>query len=341
MVDDSAYIRLVLRRALDQRPDFQVVGEARDGFEALEVVPRTNPDVITLDVEMPRLNGLATLKRLMATHPWPVIMVSSLATDGAVVTLRALELGAVDFVTKPDVHGRVELGEMIETLIAKIRVAVTARISRQSPSLPQLSAPRTRSGSVPRNGVAHSLVVIGCSTGGPRALTEVVPRLNPALPAAYVIVQHMPSGFTHSLAERLDQLGTIWVREAAHEDRLVPGQALVAPGNWHLLVGPHGRVALSQAPRLHGVRPAVDVTLQAAASVYGNRTVAVVLTGMGSDGTEGCSAVRAAGGRVIAEAPSTCVVDGMPRSVREHGLADAVLPIDQIAEGIQHFVKGM
>lgn len=337
LVDDSAYLRLVYRRALQQEPDLEVVGEARDGLEALEVIAQTNPDVLTLDVEMPRLDGLATLRRLMVERPRPVVMVSSLTTEGAAVTIRALELGAVDFVAKPDPRVRGALDEMIHLLIAKLRIAAGARIRGQG-ALGQTPVGRPRL-HPPFAGVrtTRSVVVIGCSTGGPRALTEIVPHLDPALPASFVVVQHMPAGFTRSLAERLDQSGAIRVKEAEDNDSLEPGRVLVAPGDRHLIIGPR-TVALSQAPRLHGVRPAVDVTLQSAATAHGRRTVAVILTGMGSDGADGAVAVRAAGGRVIAEDPATCVVDGMPRVVRERGLADAVLPLSGIADGIARFV---
>ena len=338
LVDDSAYLRLVYRRALEREADLEVVGEARDGLEALEVVQRTDPDVLTLDVEMPRLDGLETLRRLMARRPRPVIMVSSLTTEGAMVTVRALELGAVDFVPKPDPRVADALDEMLRQLVTKLRIAALARLRGQVPACRPTAVPPRRRPPLPVARSARTLVVIGCSTGGPRALTEVVPRLDPALPAAYVLVQHMPAGFTRSLAERLDQLAPLPVKEAEEDDPLAPGQALVAPGDRHLIVGPRS-VALSQAPRLHGVRPAVDVTLQSAAAAHGARTVAVILTGMGSDGAEGAAAVRAAGGRVIAEDAATCVVDGMPRVIRERGLADLVLPLDRIADGIARLVR--
>lgn len=354
IVDDSAYLRLALRRGIERHPGIKVVGEARDGIEALEVIERTNPDVVTLDVEMPRLDGLATLQRLMAKHPRPVIMVSSLTTVGAMVTMRALELGAVDFVPKPDLRAGVGLDETTEALIAKIQIATHARLRSHLP----LPSPTATSTSPSRSTIApaasaplglppggsrfkttsRKLVVIGCSTGGPRALAELVPRLDPSLPVSYVIVQHMPAGFTRSLAERLDQMTAIHVREATQDDPLAIGNALVAPGDWHLIVGPQS-VALSHAPRIHGVRPAIDVTLQTAVTAFGRRLVVAILTGMGTDGADGAAAVRAAGGHVIAEDPSTCIVDGMPRAVRERGLAEMVAPIGHIAEAIRRMVR--
>ncbi|HEY8477824.1 MAG TPA: chemotaxis response regulator protein-glutamate methylesterase, partial [Chloroflexota bacterium] len=340
VVDDSPYLRFALRRGLERQRDIQVVGLARDGLEAIGVVAETDPDVVTLDVEMPRLDGLATIERLMQETPRPIVMVSSLTVEGAETTIKALELGAVDFVPKPS--RETGLDQLIEALVPKIRAASAARVRWQPRR--KAAAPRQRAAYPPRSHplpLDHfaSLVVIGCSTGGPGALVEVLPKLDPALPAAYVVVQHMPPGFTRSLAQRLDQLTGLRVREAEREDQLHCGEALVAAGDWHLLVGPGGRVALSRGPRLHGVRPAVDVTLQAAAATYRDRTIAVILTGMGTDGADGCAAVKAAGGTVIAEDAATCVVDGMPRAVRERGLADTVVPLHEVAQAVSTCIR--
>lgn len=336
VVDDSAFMRHVISQGLAASPLIEVVGAARDGLEALELLARLKPDVITLDVEMPRLNGLATLREIMARSPLPVIMLSSLTKEGAAETIQALATGAVDFVAKPDQKTRI--GEVLAEVTAKVLRAAKARaLPPISPVI--LPEPREKPAKKTRPRLRHEpVVLIGASTGGPRALHSVVPLLQAGLPAAFVIVQHMPPGFTQSLAHRLESLSSIEVREAAPGDSLEAGRALLAKGGSHLTFDELGRASLNQAPAVHGVRPAIDVTLASLVEVAGRRTIAVILTGMGSDGTNGAALVRAAGGVVIAEAQSSCVVWGMPRSVEEAGLASQVAPLEEISSAISQAV---
>lgn len=339
VVDDSAYMRHVISKSLNSAAGLTVVAAARDGREALELISRLAPDVVTLDVEMPRLDGLSTLREIMATQPLPVVMLSSLTTQGASETVQALAAGAVDFVAKPTIKANV--AAVMDEVIAKVRLAAAARVRPPARSLAHLPAPTTMSTRGPettrrlRPGGRDKAVVIGASTGGPRALHTVVQGLAASLPAAIVIVQHMPAGFTHSLAERLNALGSLRVKEAEPGDCLEVGRALLAPGGFHLTIDHNDQVALNQNPTVHGVRPAIDVTMSSVAQQYGAATIGVVLTGMGHDGTSGAALIHSAGGYVVAEAAATCVVWGMPRSVEEAGLADAVVPLEEVAGAVQ------
>lgn len=336
IADDSALMRQVIRRILESDPELQVVDTARDGRDALEKIERWQPDVVTMDVEMPGLDGLSALGLVMERSPRPVVMVSSLTAAGTEATVRALALGAVDFVTKPSGLGGAGFAAIADQLIEKIKQAARARVRRplRSPPSPPPPAVEARALS------ARRLLVIGSSTGGPRALAELFAHLPGDLDCAVLVVQHLPAGFTRSLAERLDHASSLAVAEAQHRDLLVTGRALLAPGDYHLIVTER-RVQLEQSPRRHGVRPAVDATLESAARHFGSAVCAVVLTGMGCDGTEGARAVKEAGGVVLAEAESSCVVYGMPRSVIEAGLADDVVPLERMAEAVARHVRGL
>lgn len=338
VVDDSAFMRRVIADAIASQPDMEVAGVAHNGLDALLKVEQLQPDVVTLDVEMPDMDGLTALRHLMARYPRPVVMLSSQTQHGAITTLRALSIGAVDFVAKPSGAISLDFSRVREELLQKIRGAALARVRAQVAST-RCSAEATRVRRPTYPGGFERLVVIGCSTGGPRALAALVPELPAEVPAAYLIVQHMPAGFTRSLAERLDASSPIAVREAVAGDRLESGTALVAPGDYHLRLSPSGTVELDQAARVHGVRPSVDVALESLSERFGSRTVAVILTGMGQDGTAGAAAVRQAGGYVLAEDESTCVVWGMPRAVVERGLAHRVAPLDGMAEAIASTVS--
>jgi two-component system, chemotaxis family, protein-glutamate methylesterase/glutaminase len=346
IVDDSAFMRRIISEAITAEPDMEVAGQAINGLDALIKVEQTQPDVVTLDVEMPEMDGLAALRHLMARYPRPVIMLSSLTQAGAVTTIRALTIGAVDFVAKPSGSISLDFHHVREDLIQKIRTAARARIHAPIARPPAGAAPRPAP-VVPANrrppallGVAafDSLVAIGTSTGGPRALSTVVPGLADDGRTAYLIVQHMPAGFTRSLAERLDSTSSLHVREAEQGDRLAAGTVLVAPGDFHLQVSGHGTVQLFQGPRVHGVRPSVDVMLESVAQHYGARVVSAILTGMGVDGADGAVAVRAKGGFVIAEDEATCVVWGMPRAVAERGAANRIVRLENVSTAIAEAV---
>ena len=338
VVDDSAFMRRVVGDAIASQPDMQLIGAARNGLDALLKVEQLQPDVVTLDVEMPEMDGLTALRHLMVRYPRPVVMLSTMTQAGAATTLRALSIGAVDFVAKPSGAISLDFSRVREELLQKIRGAALARIRAQVAST-RRPPEATRVPRAKYPGAFEHLVVIGCSTGGPRALAALVPELPAEAPTAYLIVQHMPAGFTRSLAERLDASGPIAVREAVAGDRLEGGTALVAPGDYHLRLSPSGAVELDQAARVHGVRPSVDVALESVSERFGSKTVAVILTGMGQDGAAGAAVVRQAGGYVLAEDESTCVVWGMPRAVVERGLAHRVAPLDGIAEAIASIVS--
>lgn len=359
IVDDSVLMRQAVRRLLTADPGIEVVDVARDGLEALAKVEKLNPDVLTMDVEMPHMDGLSALKMLMERFPRPVVMLSSLTAAGAEATVKALALGAIDFMQKPSANVSGGLTALGTELVAKVKHASQARVRK-----PMLSAlPPSSHGAPPPvgNGAAtlarpsltrgiqpagqpggavgapgrepDRLLVIGSSTGGPRALAEVVSGLPGDLNCAVIIVQHLPAGFTKSLADRLNQGSPLEVSEAKDGDILSVGRVLVAPGDFHLKVNGR-RVQLDMGPRRHGVRPSVDTTLETAAACFGPAVLTSILTGMGEDGTEGARAVKAAGGLVLAEDESTCVVYGMPRSVVEHGLSDEVVPLDHMAAAI-------
>lgn len=340
VVDDSAFMRFAIIQHLNEDPDLLVVGYASNGNEALKLIPQYLPDVITLDVEMPHLDGLSTLREIMRKFPLPVIMFSSLTKEGASETIQALILGAVDFIAKPDnrLDIRIEMGE----IVAKIKLAAKAKV-KLTVSHRRLSIASQAAGSLQKKVRPYQkttpVILIGSSTGGPGALNEIIPALPASLISPVLIVQHMPSGFTRSLAERLNNISPLKVKEAEPGDELLVGQILLAPGGFHMILDENDRIALNQKPTVHGVRPSVDVTLNSLTQRFGKNVIAVILTGMGSDGTLGSSILHGAGGHVIAEHEKTCVVWGMPRSVVEAGAATEVLPRHQIAAAIQSAIQ--
>ena len=298
-------------------------GTAADGEEGLRKARELKPDVVTLDIKMPRLGGLETLERLMAEQPLPVLLMSTLTQEGAEVTLRGLELGAMDFVDKSSVQPMSMLS-LADELIAKIRALGSARVRpRHHPTPPRVS------GRAPAE-----LVVVAASTGGPTALQQVVSGLPASLPVPVMIVQHIPRGFTKSLAERLDARSAIPVREARDGELVAPGVILIAPAGIHSRLVRRGGgvvVTLDEEPRDALHRPSADVLMASVAEVYGARAIGVVLTGMGSDGTEGLRAIRGAGGHTLAESEETCVIYGMPKAAFEAGVVDRAVPLDRVA----------
>lgn len=335
VIDDSATVRGVLTRELARDPGIEVIGYARDGLDGVEKVEALRPDVVTLDVEMPRMNGLEALERIMSAQPLPVVMVSSLTRDGAEATIRALELGAVDFIAKPVQNGIASVHGVIEELKEKIKQAATARVRRFSPRPSGPVAPRPPLG----GRWQQRVVVIGASTGGPQALRSTLTSFPSDTAVPILVVQHMPAGFTRALADRIGEIGPLPMREAKPGSRVEPGVILLAPGGFHMVVKRGGTIELNQAPAECGVRPAVDVTMESAAKAYGPQTLGVVLTGMGHDGTRGAGLIKGVGGEIVAEAESTCVVYGMPRSVVEAGYADKVVPLHQVADAVVRMCK--
>ncbi len=336
IVDDSPFMRMILKDLLDQQPDIQVIAVAKDGMEAVELALKYKPDVITMDVEMPKLNGIEALKEIMKRSPTRVVMVSSLTEEGAEITLLALELGAVDFVTKPSGSVSMDFRKIGSELVEKIHSAMKIDLSHI------LLKKKPVAGLKLKSMVSSKIVVIGSSTGGPRSLDLVIPPLPKEFPAPILIVQHMPHGFTKSLAQRLDRISNLSVKEAEEGDEIKPGWVYIAPGDYHMGIKHQDRKSVifldKRTEKINNVRPSVDYTLDKVAEIYKEKTVAVILTGMGRDGAKGAFKVKFFKGTVIAESQETCVVYGMPKAVVDEGYADFVLPADKIPEKLVEIV---
>jgi two-component system chemotaxis response regulator CheB len=346
VVDDSALIRKVLRDALEKDPMFEVVGTAIDGIFALRKIPELKPDIITLDVEMPRMNGFETLQAIYKKYQIPVIMCSSLTRAGADVTLEALEMGAIDFIAKPDHHHSLEWDELANELSVKIRSIFgyeTAQ-NKVATEAKEISVLRQRltGSTIPTqiNKIGDSskyVVAIGISTGGPHALAEFLPQFPADFPAGIIIVQHMPEQFTGVLAERLASRCKMQVKEAKTGDSIQDGQILIARGNHHLTVvtKPVGRIVqLDQTPAISGHRPSVDRMMASVAEVYGKNAVGVIMTGMGSDGTVGLALMHQAGAKTLAQDEASSVIYGMPRAAVEKGVVDNVISLKNMTSMI-------
>jgi two-component system chemotaxis response regulator CheB len=337
IVDDSAFMRNALSAMLSSDPEITIVGTARDGLEAIEKVQALKPDIVTLDVEMPRMDGITALKQIMAKNPVPVIMVSSLTTDGAKVTLDALDMGAVDFLPKNLSDLSINIVKLKELLIDKVKHlgrkgVVRKRIreeDRRSVAIPQSMPVRTTGER--RIGI----VSIGTSTGGPRALQDIIPKLPKEFPVPIVIAQHMPASFTGPFADRLNQLSQLIVKEAEEGEPLKPGVVFIAPGFGHMRVsrkrGIEPVISISANKEEFVYRPSVDALMLSVAELFPGRALGVILTGMGNDGLKGLAALKKNGGRVFAQNEETCVVYGMPKAVVDAGIADKILPIEEMA----------
>lgn len=332
IVDDSALIRSVLREIVSDQPDMEVVGVAPDPLVAREMIRQTNPDVLTLDVEMPKMDGLDFLERLMRLRPMPVVMVSSLTERGSETTLRALELGAVDFVAKPKISIQSGMRDYADLIADKIRTASRARVrarQRVADSSGDGEAARPMPTLRTPFGSSEKLIIIGASTGGTEAIREFLQQMPSDCPGI-LIVQHMPEGFTRSFAQRLDSLCRISVKEAEHGDRVLPGHAYLAPGHSHLLLARSGAnyvTQLDQGPPVNRHRPSVDVLFESAAASAGRNALGVILTGMGKDGAAGMLKMREAGAINFAQDESTCVVFGMPREAIAVGAVHEIAPL--------------
>lgn len=342
VIDDSAFMRKMMTDILGSTSDIRVAATARNGLEALEIVREIKPDVITLDIHMPYMDGLTCLKEIQKLTDAPVIMLSSFTTDGGKATIEALEAGAIDFVTKPtsvfDISGK----QKTEEIVKKIRIAygiTKKRISTERTSVPDIEREKERF----RSSDLKTLIAIGTSTGGPRALQEVIPYIPEDIPAAILIVQHMPPGFTKSLAERLNSLSGLTVKEGEDGEAIRPGYAYIAPGDFQMEVirGPDKdlMIKLSKSAPVGGHRPSVNVMMKSVARTGFPKVVGVVMTGMGNDGKEGALSIKEANkGIIICQDEASCVVYGMPRSVINSGIADAVVPLKEIAGMIVKYV---
>jgi len=317
VVDDSAFMRRAIERILAAQPGMAVAGVAADGIEAVQRALELRPDVITMDVEMPRLDGVGAVREIMQAVPTPIVMLSTKTTTGAETTLRALDAGAVNFVAKPGPLSA-DLASLGDALRAAILAASEARVRRRPASLGVVpeESPERRAPPHDNMPAAH-LIVIGASSGGPPALAELVSRLPAGLGAAVLIVQHLPAGFTAALAHRLDTISALPVAEAVDGEALNAGRILVAPGGVHTVVGRDRRLHFNEAPPVHGVRPSIDVALDSATQVFGRNACVAILTGMGRDGAEGAARLQAAGGKVFTQDEASSLIYGMPRATHE------------------------
>lgn len=345
VIDDSALIRKLLTEIINGQPGMRVVGAAPDPIVAREMIRSLNPDVITLDVEMPRMDGLDFLERLMRLRPMPVLMISTLTERGSEVTLRALELGAVDFITKPKLDIASGMAEYAEQIGDKVRIAAHARIKRRAAGdvAPRLTADAVLPALHNRIASTEKLVIVGASTGGTEAIKEFLLRMPPDCPGV-LVTQHMPEAFTKSFADRLNALCRIEVREARHGERVLPGHAYIAPGHSHLLLKRSGAnyvTELSDAPPVNRHRPSVDVLFRSAANYAGRNAIGVILTGMGKDGAAGMAEMKRAGAYNLAQDEASCVVFGMPKEAIAMGAVDDVVPLHDMARRVLTHVVTM
>ena len=351
VVDDSAFMRKVITDIIERDPQLQVVGKARDGIDALEKIVQCKPDVVTMDIEMPGLDGLSALAKIMSSNPVPIIMLSSLSKASTERTVKALELGAVDFIAKPSGPISLDISSIEDEITKKIKLAAgTEKLLQKNFKTvevkPKAVLPFAENKNTGDDKSLNKLLVIGTSTGGPKALHQVIPYLPKNLPAGVLIVQHMPPGFTKSLAERLHSLSEINVKEAEHGEEIKTGWAYIAPGDSHLAVdvnrsGSNKKlmVRLDKSELVNGHRPAVDVMFKSAAEQFWGHLVGVIMTGMGSDGANGLKLVKERGGMTIAEHQSTCIVYGMPKAAVENGCVDKIVPLPEISQEIVKMLR--
>ncbi|HUK87413.1 MAG TPA: chemotaxis response regulator protein-glutamate methylesterase [Terriglobales bacterium] len=358
IADDSAFMRKVLQSILLADPQLEVIGEARDGREAVSLAESLKPDVITMDINMPHMDGLQATEVIMSSHPRPIVIVSSESREGADTTLKALELGAIDFVAKPSSGVDLDMNSVRDELLRKLKMAAKVRVVRTAvrPKTSQgfaaapAPAPPPAAASVPaaprpapaapapqpgKTNGRFPIVVIAASTGGPATLMRFIPLFPKDFPGAVLLVQHMPASFTAQFSQQLGEIAAIRVKEAEPGEIVQPSQLYVCPGSHHLRLSPTGRITLDDGPRISGYRPCADVTLETVAAFAGPMTIGVVLTGMGNDSARGVQAVKGAGGHVIAQDEATCVIFGMPSEAIRTGCVDQVLGIDAIYPAVE------
>jgi two-component system chemotaxis response regulator CheB len=333
VVDDSLVMRKVISRMLSKDANIQVVGTANDGRDAIEKIEVLKPDVITMDIEMPVMNGLEALRHIMSTNPIPVIMMSALTKEGADITMEALSLGACDYVTKDFASMNTSLAAKETELLAKIKNVAKNKVKFL---LRKLDITKKPIDFDPDQKIKHQVLAIGASTGGPPALQHILSKLPKDFPVPVVVAQHMPKLFTQSFSQRLDAVSQLQVKEAEEHEPLVPGVVLIAPGNTHVALRKKGKGAVIEFVNetQYIYRPSVDLLMSSTANTYGEQAIGVILTGMGNDGLNGMKEMRSKNGYIIAQDEETCVVYGMPKAVVSAKLADAVLPVDKISEEI-------
>ena len=341
VVDDSALIRNVMTEILSQDPEIQVVGTAPDPYVAREKIKGLKPDVLTLDVEMPKMDGLTFLQKLMAARPMPVVMVSSLTEQGAATTLQALESGAVDFVTKPTMDIQHGMSDLAHQITSKVKIAAQATVKKRTQPADCAERIKVLAAQSAMIKTTDTIIAIGASTGGTEALRELLEVLPPNTPPI-VMTQHMPERFTKSFADRLNQLCQIQVKEAQEGDSVIPGQALLAPGNYHMELRRSGAryyVTLNQEPPINRHRPSVDAMFRSVARYAGGNSLGVILTGMGNDGAAGMVEMKQAGAFNVAQDEASCVVFGMPKEAIKAGGIDKILPLNEIPGALLAHLK--
>lgn len=356
VVDDSTFMRKVLQTIIASDPQLEICGEARDGRDAVTQAEVLKPDVISMDINMPHMDGLQATEIIMSSNPRPILIVSSESREGADVTLKALELGAIDFVAKPSGGIDLDMSSVKDELCRKLKMAAKVRVVRTATrsklqneiasSSPRVE-PASKNGDsglqevrAAVNAAAKSagkfpIVVLASSTGGPATLMNFMPYFPKDFPGAVILVQHMPGNFTAQFSKQLAEISKIRVKEAEAGEIIVPGQLYVCPGSHHLRVSPTGRISLDDGPRIGGYRPCADLTFESTAEYAGPMTIGVILTGMGNDGAKGVQEIRAAGGHVIAQDESTAVIFGMPQEAIKTGAVDQVLPMEAIYHAIE------
>ena len=356
IVDDSAFMRKVLQTIVASDPQLEVCGEARDGRDAVTQTEVLQPDVISMDINMPHMDGLQATEVIMSSNPHPILIVSSESREGAEVTLKALQLGAIDFVAKPTGGVDLDMSSVREEICRKLKMAAKVRVVRTAtrsrlqqdvatasprtePVAPPAPATNGRSAAappVPGKGTGKfPIVVMAASTGGPATLMKFIPTFPKDFPGAVILVQHMPGNYTDQFGKQLSEVAQIRVKEAEAGEIIVPGLLYVCPGSHHMRVSPTGRVSLDDGPRIGGYRPCADLTMESAADYAGPMAIGVILTGMGNDGVKGVQAIRGVGGHTIAQDESTAVIFGMPQEAIKSGAIDQILPIEAIYPAIE------
>lgn len=329
VVDDSLLMRKIVSDGINSDPALEVIDKAKNGKEALEKIFSLKPDVVTLDINLPLIDGISVLEEVMKKQPTRIVMLSAYTREGTSATMRALELGAIDFITKPSGEISLDIYKLKDEIASKIKLAAKVNLDK-FPPVKALHPPKEKA-------AARKLVVIGASTGGPKAVLDIMQAIPDGLPAAFLIIQHMPKGFTLSFAERLSWQGEIKTKEAEDGDIILPNKGFVAPAGYHMVLEKAQNgvlIRLNQEPLVNFVRPSIDVTMGSAVEIFGRNIIGVILSGMGKDGLEGCRKIKEKGATVIIQDEETSVVWGMPKSVYDAALADKVLPISKIAEAI-------
>ncbi len=342
VVDDSAFMRKAIQTMLEKDPEIRVVGIARNGQEGLELIRKHDPDVVTMDIEMPIMDGLTALRHVMMEMPRPVLMVSSLTTEGAEATLKAMELGAVDFIPKQLSKVSLDIVKIEKDLQNKVKTVAGRRFRAPGAMRPRAAAPAAVERPAlarPTGAAKRDVVAIGVSTGGPPAVQKVLSQLPDGFPAGILIAQHMPASFTGPFAKRLDGVCKLTVKEAENGERFDAGMVYIAPGGKHLRIELRGagyRVVVAEEPREALYKPSANELMESVGTVVGRRALGVILTGMGYDGREGVKVLKEKGGRALAQSDATCVVYGMPKAIVDAGLADEIVDIDDMAHAIQN-----